>query len=209
VTTLGRVAGKTVGFVASQPLYNAGALTPEACDKGTSFLCLCDSFNIPLVFLQDQPGFLVGRRVEHDRLLHKAIMFLEALGHVRVPRITVVMRKAFGLAYFSLSGNDMGTDRLLAWPTAEISFMDPEVGVNVVHAERLRDAADPEAERARLVAEWSGGASPEGIAGIMKVDEIIDPADTRKWLRLEVDRMHVPVPRRGERRPLAYWPTCY
>jgi len=209
ITTLGRVAGRTVGFVASQPLYNAGALTPESCDKGASFLCLCDAYNIPLVFLQDQPGFLVGKRVEHDRLLNKAIMFLEALSLVRVPRLTVVLRKAFGLAYFSLSGNDMGGDRVLAWPSAEISFMDPQVGVNVVHAARLQEAADPDAERQRLVDEWSRDTGPEGAAGIMRVDEIIDPAETRRWLRLEVDRMHVEVPRKGEPKPLAYWPTCY
>ncbi|MFN0095439.1 MAG: acyl-CoA carboxylase subunit beta [Dehalococcoidia bacterium] len=209
ITALGRVAGRVVGFVASQPMHNAGALTPEACDKATSFLALCDSFNIPLIFLQDQPGFLVGKRVEHDKLLSKAIMFLEALAMVSVPRLTVVLRKAFGLAYFSLSGNEMGGDRVLAWPSAEISFMDPEVGVNVVHGEKLRAAADSEAERRRLIAEWTTDTDPFGAAGIMRIDEVIDPAETRKWLRMEVDRMHIEVPRWGERKPLAYWPTCY
>jgi acetyl-CoA carboxylase carboxyltransferase component len=209
ITTFGRVAGRVVGFVASQPLYNAGALTPAACDKATSFLTLCDSFNIPLIFLQDQPGFLVGKRVEHDRLLHKAIMFLEALALTTVPRVSVVLRKAFGLAYFSMSGNDTGAARVLAWPGAEISFMDPEVGVNVVHGGRLRDAGDPERARQRLIEEWTLETGPEGAAGIMRIDEIIDPAETRRWLRLEVDRMRLTIPRPGEFKPLAYWPTCY
>ncbi len=80
ITGLGRVAGRTVGFVASQPMVYAGALTPESCDKGTAFLCMCDAFNIPLIFLEDVPGFMVGKQVEHSRMLSKAITFLEALG---------------------------------------------------------------------------------------------------------------------------------
>ena len=209
LTILGRVAGRTVGFVASQPMYFAGALTPESCDKATAFLCLCDAFNIPLIFLEDVPGFMVGKQVEHTRILSKAIMFLEALALCRVPRLTVVMRKAFGLAYFSLSGNSMGGERVLAWPTAEISFMDPAVGVNVVYADKVNEAPDPAAERHRLITEWSQDTGPEGAAGIMHIDEIIDPAETRRWLRLEIDRLHIQPPAWGHPKPLAAWPTCY
>lgn len=209
VTSLGRVAGRTVGFLASQPMHGAGALTPQACDKATSFTCLCDAFNIPLIFLQDVPGFMVGKQVEHDRILSRAIMFLEALSLCRVPRLSIVMRKAFGLAYFSLAGNDTGSAQVAAWPNAEISFMDPAVGVNVVHSEKLRRADDPEAERQRLIEEWSLDTGPDGAAGSMAVDEIIDPAETRAWLRRHVDRFRLEPGTRDRPKPLAYWPTCY
>ncbi len=126
-----------------------------------------------------------------------------------MPRLTVILRKAFGLAYFSLSGNSMGGDRVLAWPTAEISFMDPGVGVNVVYADKLKAAEDPQAERQRMIEEWSQDTGPEGAAGIMQIDEIIDPADTRCWLRTEIDRLHIQPPPWGQPKPLAFWPTCY
>lgn len=208
ITCLARLAGQPVGIVASQPLVRAGVLDPDACDKATQFICLCDSFNLPLVFLQDVPGFIVGRQAEHGRLLAKAIMFLEALGLAEVPKLTVVLRKAFGLAYFSLCGNGMGNDMIVAWPSAEISFMDPEVGVNVVYAEKLQAEADPEAARRRLVDEWRRDTGPWGAAGIMHVDEVIDPRDTRTVLIRALKRAEVVPPPRGQFRALAAWPTC-
>jgi methylmalonyl-CoA decarboxylase subunit alpha len=209
ITALGRIAGRSVGFIASQTTQIAGALTPQSCDKTTAFICLCDAFNIPLIYLQDCPGFMVGREVEHGRILSRAITMIEAMAQCRVPRLTIVLRKAFGLAYFALSGSGMGSHALAAWPSAEIGFMDPQVGVNVVHAGKLANNPDAEAERQRLIAEWSSDTGPEGAAGIMELDEIIDPAETRAWLRRELDRLRIDVPRWGERKPLAYWPTCY
>lgn len=209
ITALGRVAGRSVGFIASQTTQNAGALTPASCDKVTAFICLCDAFNIPLIYLQDCPGFMVGKEVEHDRILSRAITMVEAMAQARVPRLTIVLRKAFGLAYFALSGSGMGSHAIAAWPSAEIGFMDPQVGVNVVHADKLKRTEDPGGERAKLIAEWASDTGPEGAAGIMEIDEIIDPAETRAWLRRELDRLRIEVPRWGERKPLAYWPTCY
>ena len=208
ITTLARIGGRTVGILASNPMFNAGALTPETCDKATQFLCLCEAFNIPLVFLQDVPGFIVGSQPEHNRLLHKAIMFLEALALTTVPRFTVVLRKAFGLAYFSLSGNSLDNALVTAWPGAEISFMDPGVGVNVVHARDIDNAADPDTERQRLIDEWTLGHEPYGAAGIMNLDEIIDPADTRRWLLEAVQRFPAAPPPHGQTKTLASWPTC-
>ncbi|WP_281018921.1 MULTISPECIES: carboxyl transferase domain-containing protein [unclassified Minwuia] len=211
ITAFGRIAGRSVGFVASQPVIYAGALSPDACDKATAFLSLCDANNIPLIFMQDTPGFMVGRQVEHANLLAKAIRFAEALALVEVPRLTVVMRKAFGLAYFSLSGSSMGGRAVAAWPSAEISFMDPAVGVNVVYADKLAKL-DPEArgaEHARLMAEVARDTGPNAAAGAMQVDEIINPADTRAWLAHHVSRMHIDIPPRGSFKPLATWPTCY
>ena len=141
-------------------------------------------------------------------MLAKAIMFLEALAQSEVPRVTVVLRKAFGLAYYSLCGNSMGGDLVLAWPSAEISFMDPAVGVNVVYADKLRAAPDAEAERERLIADWSKDTAPYGAAGIMNVDEIIDPAETRPFLIRALEKLEVPPPPRGYRKPLQSWPTC-
>ena len=102
---LGRIGGQTVGIVASQPRFEGGVLTPKACDKATRLLCLCDAFGIPVVFLLDTPGFLVGTDVEHDGLVPKAVLFQQALAHLAVPKLTVVLRKAFGLAFFSLAGS--------------------------------------------------------------------------------------------------------
>ncbi|MFN8559944.1 MAG: carboxyl transferase domain-containing protein, partial [Dehalococcoidia bacterium] len=196
------------GIIASNPMYQAGVLDPDCCDKATVFACLCDAFNVPLIFLTDVPGFIVGRQAEHDRLLSKAIMFLEALANVEVPRLTVVLRKAFGLAFYSMSGSNMGGDLIVAWPSAEISFMDPAVGVNVVYADKLRALPNGDEERARLIAEWSGGAEPYGAAGIMALDEIIDPAETRPFLIRALEKLAVPPPPRGYLKPLQSWPTC-
>ncbi len=209
LTVLARMGGHSVGIVASNPMFQAGALTPDCCDKATAFLCLCDANNIPLVFLQDVPGFIVGKQPEHARLLSRAIMFLEALGQAQVPRFTVILRKAFGLAYFSLSGNSMDNAFIAAWPGAEISFMDPAVGVNVVHARDIAEAADPDAARQRLIDEWSLEQDPFGAASNMALDEIIDPADTRRVLVDAVRRHPITPAPRDQPRPLAYWPTCY
>lgn len=209
ITALSRMGGRSVGFIASQPMHYAGALSPAACDKITAFICLCDAFNIPIVFLQDVPGFMVGTKVEHDKLLSRAIMMVEALSLCRVPRISLVFRKAFGLAYFALGGSSMGSDVVAAWPSAELSFMDPDVGVNVVHGGRLAEAEDTEAERRALIEQWTKDTDPYGGAGIFELDEIIDPAETKRWLQSQVRRLRVKPKPWGQPNPLAYWPTCY
>ena len=203
------MGGQPVGIIASNPMFTAGALTTDAVSKMTPFACLCEAYNLPIIFLVDTPGFIVGKQPEHDRLLHKAIMWLEALSHLTVPRFTLTMRKAFGLAYFAYDAHPMGAFVTAAWPAAEISFMDPQVGVNVVYADKVQRAADPDAERARLIAEWAGGQAPDGAAGIMNIDEIIDPAETRPFLLRCLEMFPVEPPPRGQLKPLAYWPTCY
>ncbi len=205
---IARIGGRMVGILASNPMFNAGPLDPNTCDKGTQFLCLCEAFNIPTIWLQDVPGFIVGSQPEHARLLHKAIMFLEALSLLTVPRFTIVMRKAFGLAYFSLNGGNDNNMLSTVWPGAEISFMDPGVGANVVHARDIAESDDPDRTRQSLIDEWTLGHEPWGAAGIMNLDEIIDPADTRRWLLEAAQRFPVTPPRRGETKELASWPTC-
>src|SRR5499425_1841504 len=144
ITALTRIGGRTVGLVANQPMYKAGACDADGCDKVISFLCLCDSFNVPLLFLHDIPGFFIGRDAERQGVPGKIINWMEALGQVTVPRISVIVRKTYGQAYFNMGGGDY-SDLLIAWPTAEMSFMDPDTGVNVVHGAALA-ALDP-AER--------------------------------------------------------------
>ncbi|MCP5027569.1 MAG: hypothetical protein GY929_14935 [Actinomycetia bacterium] len=206
---LGRLDGFSVGVVGNNPMFNAGVLDPEACRKAIRLMCLCDAFNLPVIFLMDVPGFMVGQKVEHDRILSLAIRFVEALSNMSTPTLTVTLRKGFGLAYPAMNGSGMEASSLYSWPGAEIGFMDPDVGVNVAYAARLADL-DPEAaeaERQRLVAEISSATSPYEAAGTLRIDEVIDPADTRKVLVEDLRQLEgrrVPPP---EQRILSYWPT--
>lgn len=202
-TGFARIDGWPVAMLASNPLYNAGTLDPAACEKGIRMLVLCDSFNIPAVFLQDVPGFLVGRQVEHSRLLYRAIRFYEALMLCSAPTLTVVVRKAFGLAWQSLNGLAGMTNGLYAWPGAEIGFMDPGVGINVLYGDRLS-----EADKAARAAEMAAVTSPYGAAGVMNIDEVIDPATTRAVLARDLGLLANRAVPALEDRPLRTWPTC-
>lgn len=210
ITCFARIGGWSVGVIASQPMRLGGALTPEACDKMTRFICLCDSFNLPVISLADSPGFLVGTRVEQDRLLFKAMLVAQALVKMRVPRITVVVRKAFGLSFFALSGTGTGTVALYAWPAAEIGFMDPDVAANVLYAGELADLDSEErsAELLRRAETLKAGTNPYGAAVHMGVDEILDPADTGTVLRDLLDRLGTSMRPAGPS-TLSSWPTCW
>lgn len=210
ITGLSRLDGHPVGVIASQPMFQAGSLDPQACVKATKLLRLCDTFALPVVFLQDTPGFLVGRQVEHGRLLHAAMQLHQALLSSVTPKLTVVLRKAYGLAHQVLNGALMGSDLLVAWPGAEISFMDPDVGANVVHARTLAAAPPDQREelRGRLVDAMSHNTAPYGAAGVMTIDEIIEPAATRMVLASRLAQLVArPIPPAAAR-PLSYWPTC-
>jgi methylmalonyl-CoA decarboxylase subunit alpha len=201
VSGLGRLGGHTVGVIASQPKFFAGSLDPRACEKAVKLLCLTDAYDIPVLFFQDVPGFFVGKQVEHDGMLKHAIRLQTALALHQAPKLTTVLRKAYGLAYFSLGGNDSGVDTVYAWPSAEISFMDPLVAANVV-------AGGDDAAREAAMDYMSADIDPYGAAGLMKVDEIIDPADTRPTLARALDRLAQRPQADGSTRPLAAWPTC-
>ncbi len=208
-TGLGRLDGFSIGVIGNNPMFNAGVLDPEACRKAIRLMCLCDAFNLPVIFLMDVPGFMVGKAVEHDRILSLAIRFVEALGNMSTPTLTVTLRKGFGLAFPAMNGSGLGSSGLYSWPGAEIGFMDPEVGVNVAYANRLEsmEPHEAEAERVRLVSEIGLATSPYEAAGTLRIDEVINPADTRKVLvedLRQLDGRRVPPP---EHRPLSYWPT--
>ncbi len=211
VTALGRIDGRPVGIIANQPAHLVGSLTPDACAKATRLVCLCDAFGLPIVFLQDTPGFLVGTNVEHDRLIARSMLFLEALCNTRVPKLSVVLRKAFGLAFFSMGGPGMGSDLLVAWPGAEIGFMDPVVGANVLYGADL-DALDGDARREelwRLARELGADFDPRAIAAAMNLDDIIEPAETRAVLADALDRLCADPAWAGEPSLLAHWPHWY
>lgn len=210
VCALTRIAGHSVGVIASNPMFQAGVLGPDAIEKLTRLTLLCDSYSLPVITLQDVPGFMVGKQVEHDRLLYKAIAAQQCLLLAEVPKITIVFRKAFGLAFYSLGGPDQGFDEVLAWPGSQIGFMDPDVGANVLYGGEL--AKLPVEERTdelqRRADALRDATDPYDGAGVMKVDEIIDPADTRKVLAGFLDR-HAGRPfESGANRPLSSWPTC-
>ncbi|MDH3678849.1 MAG: carboxyl transferase [Acidimicrobiia bacterium] len=210
-TGLARIDGWSVGFIANNPIFNAGTLDPEACQKVIRLATVCDSFNIPIIWLVDVPGFMVGKRVEHDRMLHWGMRMMQALQLASTPTLTVCIRKAFGLAWQAMNGSGMPNKGLYSWPGAEIGFMDPEVGVNVAYGSKLDQFEDPderEAERLKLVAEVGEATSPYEAAGTMKIDEIIDPADTRRILADDLELLgNRPLPP-PEARVLASWPTC-
>jgi acetyl-CoA carboxylase carboxyltransferase component len=208
---LARIDGWSVGIVANNPMFNAGVLDPETCHKIIRAMTVCDAFNLPIVFLVDVPGFMVGRRVEHDRILHWGMRMMQALQLATTPTLTVCLRKAFGLAWQAMNGSGMVNHGVYAWPGAEIGFMDPEVGVNVAYGSKLAAITDDderEAERLRLVKEVGEATSPYEAAGTMRIDEIIDPAHTRMVLAEDLGRLATRAIPPPEARPLTWWPSC-
>ncbi|MBI4963189.1 MAG: carboxyl transferase [Desulfomonile tiedjei] len=209
ITCLARIDGRSVGIIANQPMHTAGAMGPDGCDKCTSFICLCDSFNIPLIFLHDTPGFLVGKAAEYKRMPGKIINFIEAVALSSVPKISLVIRKSYGMAYSNMCGTGMGADFVLAWPNAEISFMAPEVAANVVYRRKIDESDDIKAARDQAEQQIRAAGAPWKAAGLGLLEDVIDPRDTRKVLSqiLKLARGHDGEYR--SKRQLANWPTTF
>lgn len=207
ITALARLDGYPVGIIANNPSKLSGAMGPEGCDKCVQFLCLCDSFHIPVVFLHDTPGFRVGREAEAKRMPGRIINFIQALSLTTVPKISLVIRKSYGMAYSNMAGPGMGADFQFAWPGADISFMAPEVAANVVHQRKIQHAADPQAAWRAAVDEMRSASAPWRAAGLGFLDDVIEPRETRAVLLQALELA------RGERgkgkgqRLLANWPT--
>ena len=142
VCGLARLNGFSVGIIANNPMFGAGTLDPQACHKIIRLATVCDSYNIPMIFLADVPGFMVGERVEHELMLHWGMRMMHALQNASTPTLTVCIRKAFGLAWQAMNGSQMPALGVYTWPGAEIGFMDPEVGVNVAFGSKLGRFAD-------------------------------------------------------------------
>ncbi len=183
VVGFARLGGRSVGIVANQPAVLAGCLDINASIKGARFVRFCDAFNIPLVTFEDVPGFLPGTAQEFGGIIKHGAKLLFAFAEATVPKITVITRKAYGGAYDVMSSKHIRGDLNFAYPTAEIAVMGPEGAVNIIHRQRLKDAADAETERARLVAEYRETfANPYKAAELGYVDDVILPEDTRPVL---------------------------
>jgi acetyl-CoA carboxylase carboxyltransferase component len=203
VTGFARLAGRTVGIVATNPMVKGGALDTDACEKITGFIVLCDSFNVPIVMLVDTPGFAIGTDAERKRAPGKIMNFMNALALVTVPKVSIVLRKSYGQAYLNMGGG-RNSDEMAAWPTAEISFMDPLFAVKVVHG---LDRGDPGFDEAFEA--MSRGSAVWDIAAIGAVQSVIRPQDTREYLvrMLEVHRTRL-TGGLG-RHLLSAWPTSF
>jgi len=200
---LARIEGRSVGFVAQQPEVLAGVLDIDASDKAARFVRTCDCFNVPLVTLVDVPGFLPGVDQEHRGIIRHGAKLLYAYCEATVPKVTVITRKAYGGAYDVMSSKHVRGDMNFAWPTAEIAVMGVEGAVNIIFRDELAGAADAEAERARLVADYEERfANPYTAAARGYVDEVILPSETRGRIAtalamLENKRQSVPPKKHG------------
>jgi acetyl-CoA carboxylase carboxyltransferase component len=215
ITSLARIEGRVVGVIANQPMVNAGAMDTDGIDKVISFLCLCDTFNIPLIFFHDIPGFMVGKEAERKRVAAKVMNYMNALGLLSVPRISIIVRKTYGMAFWNMCGSGCGADFLVAWPTAEMSFVDPEIGANVVFGGKL-GAQESSSASKETSAQWESmvermveDASPYGAAGHYYIQDVIDPRETRGFL---VRALKICQDSRGKglgEHRLANWPTKF
>ena len=186
ITALARIEGQPVGIVASQPLVGAGALDPAALAKEAKFVDLCDTFNLPLVFLHDVPGLMIGTQAERGGILHAYENVVARIAAARVPKVGVVLRKAYGGGHFAMGGRPTHPDFLFAWPTAELGFMAPEAGIRTVHRRRMEAVLAEQGPAARdalvaeLTADWMAESEPWEAAAHLSLDDVIEPAATRE-----------------------------
>jgi acetyl-CoA carboxylase carboxyltransferase component len=179
ITCLARMGGRPVGIVANQPKHLGGILENDSADKAARFVNLCDAYGIPLLFLMDVPGFMVGTKVEQAGIIRHGAKMLYAVSRATVPKITVVIRKAYGAGYYVMNGRAYEPDLIVAWPSAEISVMGPEGAVNIIFRKQIEAAEDPDATRAEMIEGIRKTIDPYIAAGNALIDDIIDPRETR------------------------------
>lgn len=178
-----RLGGRSVGIIAQQPQVLAGVLDVEASQKSARFVRFCDSFNVPLVVLEDVPGFMPGLTQEHGGIIRHGAKLLYAFSEATVPKVTVIVRKAYGGAYCVMNPRHLGADLVLAWPSAEIAVMGPEAAVNVIFRREIDKAQDPVAKKSELVADYRARfANPYIAASAGFLDNVIEPHETRTRL---------------------------
>jgi len=180
ITCFARMGGMPVGVVANQPKQLGGILDVDSADKAARFINLCDAFNIPLLFLQDVPGFMVGSKVEQQGIIRHGAKMLYAVSRATVPKITVLVRKAYGAGYYVMCGRAYEPDLIVAWPGAEISVMGAEGAVNIIGRSAIEAADDPEATREAMLNAVREQIDPYIAAGNAMIDDIIDPRETRQ-----------------------------
>ena len=178
-----RLMGRTVGIVGNQPLVLAGVLDVDAADKAARFIRFCDAFNIPLTTLVDLPGYLPGVDQEHAGVIRHGAKVLYAYSEATVPKITVILRKAYGGGYIAMCSRHLGADFVFAWPTAEIAVMGSEGAANIIFRREIAEAEDPQAMRAEKIKEYAEKfANPYIAAASGYIDAVIQPEDTRDYL---------------------------
>lgn len=188
VVGFARINGRSIGIVANQPSVMAGVLDINSSDKGSRFIRFCNAFNIPIVTLVDVPGFMPGVAQEHGGIIRHGAKMLYAYSAATVPKITVVLRKAYGGAYLAMAAKDLGADQVFAWPTAEIAVMGAEGAAAVVFKKEIDAAEDPQAAAAAKVQEYKDTFStPFMAASRGLVDDVIDPADTRRKVAMALE----------------------
>lgn len=183
ITAFGRIDGQPVGFVASNPMSRGGVMDEKTAQKARKFVDVCDAFHVPLVFICDAPGFLVGPDIEKHRMVSLAARLLNTVCAASVPKITIVARKAIGLAYLAMCGRAMRPDYLAAWPDAHFDVMGPEAGVELVYGREIAAAPDPVARKAEIMAKLDEQSSAYEAAAQGWIDDVIDPGETRDAIR--------------------------
>jgi methylmalonyl-CoA decarboxylase subunit alpha len=198
VIGFGRMGGRTIGFVANQPLEMAGVLDVDSSDKAARFIRYCDAFNIPIITLVDLPGYLPGVDQEHAGVIRHGAKVLYAYSEASVPKLTVILRKAYGGGYIAMGSRHLRADFVFAWPSAEIAVMGPEGAANIIFRKEITTAKDPDAMRKQKVEEYKQKfANPYVAASRGYVDAVIEPGETRKILlhSIEVsEHKEVPMP---------------
>lgn len=185
-----RVLGRSIGIIANQPAVLAGALDINASNKASRFIRFCNAFNIPLVTFVDVPGFLPGVQQEYGGIIRHGAKMLFSYSASTVPKITIILRKAYGGAYLAMCGKDLGADRVYAWPTAEVAVMGAEGAAEIVFRNEIDKAENKIARRKELIEEYrSHFANPYVAAGRRLVDDIINPMDTRRFLAQSLEAL--------------------
>lgn len=183
VAGLARLEGNVIGVVANQPRVLAGSLDVDASDKAARFVRFCDCFNIPLLTLVDVPGYMPGIKQEHLGIIRHGAKLLYAYSEATIPKITLIMRKAFGGAYIAMNSKSIGADYVFAWPIAQIAVMGSDGAVDIIHRRDIQEAEDPAAAREKLVSEYEAKfLNPYIAARNGFIDEVVFPKDTRKKL---------------------------
>ncbi|MFH1775465.1 MAG: carboxyl transferase domain-containing protein [Chloroflexota bacterium] len=183
ITCFARLNGWTVGVVANQPMYKAGCLDINSCDKSSRFIRFCDAFNIPLINLVDVPGYLPGTKQEWGGIIRHGAKTLFAYAEATVPKITVSIRKTYGGAYEGTGGKEMGTDLVFCWPSSELAVMGPEGAAEIIFRKDIQNAENPAQAREQKIREYREKfANPYRSAADLHVDDVIDPAQTRPIL---------------------------
>ena len=180
VVGLARIKGEVVGLVCNQPKVMAGGLDIDSSDKAARFIRFCDSFNIPLITFEDVTGFFPGIKQEHGGIIRHGAKILYAYSEATVPKLTVILRKAYGGAYVALNSKSIGADLVFAWPNAEIAVMGPQGAANIIFAREINESDNPEETRAQKIEEYREKfANPYVAASQGMVDDVIDPRETR------------------------------